>query len=99
MAGGIYDQGVCMDTLQEEIAKVAYELYEKRGRGPGCHLDDWLEAERIVRARHAGTSKVAVKPRKVEKRKAPEGKEAAPETAVPRKKRIGAKKTAPKKTV
>ncbi len=88
-----------MDTLQEEIAKVAYELYEKRGRSPGCHLDDWLEAERIVRARHAGTAKMAMKPRKAEKQKMLEGKEAVPDAAVLRKKRVGAKKAGPKKTV
>lgn len=40
------------DFLRDEIAKVAYELYEKRGRSHGCHFDDWLEAERIVLARH-----------------------------------------------
>jgi len=37
-----------------EIAKVAYELYEKRGRAAGHELDDWIEAERAVMERHAG---------------------------------------------
>jgi hypothetical protein len=41
-------------NLHEEIAKVAYELYEARGCVHGWDLDDWLEAERIVLARHAG---------------------------------------------
>lgn len=41
-------------NLHEEIAKVAYELYLKRGCVHGHDLDDWLEAERIVLARHAG---------------------------------------------
>lgn len=41
-------------NLQEEIAKVAYELYLRRGCAHGHDLDDWLEAERIVLARHAG---------------------------------------------
>ena len=36
---------------QEEIAKVAYELFERRGRTTGRELEDWLEAERIVRSR------------------------------------------------
>ena len=36
---------------QEEVARVAYELFERRGRLPGCELEDWLEAERIVRSR------------------------------------------------
>ena len=37
---------------QEEIAKAAYELFERRGRVSGRELEDWLEAERIVRSRH-----------------------------------------------
>ena len=37
---------------QEEVARVAYELFERRGCTPGRELEDWLEAERIVRARH-----------------------------------------------
>lgn len=41
-------------NLHDEIAKFAYELYEARGCIHGCDLDDWLEAERIVLARHAG---------------------------------------------
>ena len=40
---------------QEDVAslirKKAYELWEKRGRTTGHPLDDWLEAERIVRGR------------------------------------------------
>ena len=39
--------------LQEEIAKVAYELYEKSGRIAGRERQNWLEAERIVLTRHA----------------------------------------------
>ena len=35
----------------EEIAKVAYELFEQRGRMHGHDLEDWLEAERLVRER------------------------------------------------
>lgn len=40
--------------LHDEIAKVAYELYLKRGCVDGHDIDDWLEAEWIVLARHAG---------------------------------------------
>lgn len=36
----------------EEIARVAHELYEKSGRVPGREIENWLEAERIVKARH-----------------------------------------------
>ncbi len=35
--------------LSEMIRKKAYELYEKRGKKPGHSMNDWLEAERIVR--------------------------------------------------
>ena len=37
--------------LYEEIAKVAYEIYEKGGYIEGRDLDNWLEAERIVMTR------------------------------------------------
>ena len=39
------------EQLAEAIRKKAYELYEKRGRKAGHAMDDWLEAERIVRIR------------------------------------------------
>ena len=38
-------------SLQEEIERVAYDLYEQRGRIDGHDLEDWLEAERIVTQR------------------------------------------------
>ncbi len=40
-------------NLHDEITMVAYELYEKSGYIEGRALDNWLEAERIVIARHA----------------------------------------------
>ncbi|RPI35725.1 MAG: DUF2934 domain-containing protein [Nitrospiraceae bacterium] len=36
----------------DEIARVAYDLFEKRGRLHGYAEGDWLEAERIVMERH-----------------------------------------------
>ena len=36
-----------------EIARVAYELYEQRGREDGRDFDDWLRAEAIVWRRYA----------------------------------------------
>ena len=36
---------------QNEVAQAAYELFERRGRVHGHDLEDWLEAERIVRQR------------------------------------------------
>jgi hypothetical protein len=41
-------------NLHDEIAAVAYELFESRGCSYGCDLDDWLSAEKIVLGRHAG---------------------------------------------
>jgi hypothetical protein len=41
-------------NVQEEIASVAYELYETRCCVRGHDLDDWLDAERIVLGRHSG---------------------------------------------
>jgi hypothetical protein len=39
------------DDLNALVAKKAYELYEKRGRKAGHAIDDWLEAERIVKGK------------------------------------------------
>lgn len=37
--------------LNEQIRKVAYDLYIKRGRLSGNELGDWFEAEKIVKKR------------------------------------------------
>lgn len=37
--------------LTEEIRKKAQEIYEKNGRKPGCDMENWLEAEKIVKSR------------------------------------------------
>jgi hypothetical protein len=34
--------------FQEEIAKIAYDLYVQRGKTDGHDLDDWLQAKKIV---------------------------------------------------
>ena len=39
------------EDVTKLIEKKSYELYEKRGRKPGHSMDDWLEAERIVRGK------------------------------------------------
>jgi hypothetical protein len=44
-------------SIHDEIARVAYELYEKGGRVPGNELKNWFEAENSVmkmHERHAG---------------------------------------------
>ena len=42
------------EDLNKLIAKKAYELFEKRGRKAGHSIDDWLEAERIVKGKYCG---------------------------------------------
>lgn len=39
-------------NLYEKIARLAHDLYEKRGKVHGYDLEDWLKAERIVMERH-----------------------------------------------
>ncbi len=36
------------ESVQDKIARVAYELYEKSGRIHGKDIEHWLEAEVIV---------------------------------------------------
>ena len=38
-----------IESLHQMVAKKAFEIYEKRGKEPGRDLDDWLEAERIIK--------------------------------------------------
>jgi Protein of unknown function (DUF2934) len=37
------------DDDQARIEQLAYQIYEERGRTDGYALDDWLEAEALVR--------------------------------------------------
>ncbi len=37
--------------ITDLVRKKAYELWEKRGRASGHALEDWLEAERIVKGK------------------------------------------------
>lgn len=39
------------EDLSKLVEKKAYELYDKRGRKPGQAINDWLEAERIIRGK------------------------------------------------
>jgi len=39
------------EDLRKLVEKKAFELYDKRGRKPGHSLEDWLEAERIIKGR------------------------------------------------
>ncbi len=42
---------VSCDDMKGLISKKAYELFEKRGKQGGHSMDDWLEAERIIKAK------------------------------------------------
>jgi hypothetical protein len=37
-------------AFREKVRLRAYERYEKRGKGVGCDLDDWLKAEKEPKA-------------------------------------------------
>ena len=39
------------EDVSKLIEKKAYELYEKRGRKAGHSMDDWMEAERIIKGK------------------------------------------------
>ena len=39
------------DPTYDEIAEAAYQRYLQRGGGDGRDFDDWLEAERELKAR------------------------------------------------
>jgi Protein of unknown function (DUF2934) len=81
--------------LQEEIAKVAYELYERRGRVPGYAAQDWLDAEKIVMSRHKTSDVKEAAPKAARKKTAgaPKAGKAGGEPAKPRgRKSAGRKK-------
>ena len=40
---------VSREEFMQLVQKKSYELYEKRGCSPGNDLEDWLEAERLVK--------------------------------------------------
>jgi hypothetical protein len=37
------------DKLTDMIRKKAYELYEKRGKKSGQDMNNWLEAEKMIK--------------------------------------------------
>ena len=44
----------------KEVARIAYELYIERGCVDGCDVDDWVQAERIVRAKERQNGRARV---------------------------------------
>ena len=49
-------------NMNDEIARVAYGFYEKRGYAPGNDFSDWIEAEKIVKKKYAKAMAGDVKP-------------------------------------
>ncbi len=41
-----------LKNFYDAVAKVAYDLYEKRGRVLGQDMEDWFKAEMIVEKRY-----------------------------------------------
>ena len=37
------------EQITDMIRKKAYELYEKKGKKSGRDMDNWLEAERVIK--------------------------------------------------
>jgi hypothetical protein len=48
-----------LDTFYDEVTKVAYDLFEKRGKVHGHDMQDWLEAEMIVKKRYENKTEQA----------------------------------------
>lgn len=51
------DDGHPEPVSPSEVALLAYELYEQRGRAGGRDVDDWLKAEAIVRKRRTARAR------------------------------------------
>lgn len=81
--------------LQDEIAKVAYGLFERRGRVPGYEVQDWLDAERIVMSRREASDVKEIGPKAAKKKAAgaPKTEKAAVKAAAPRGRRTAGRKT------
>ncbi len=99
---------VFMD-LYEEIAKLAYEMFEREGRVHGKHLDHWFEAEKIIISRYKvqevevehkqeeNSEAVAPKKKKPSVRKAKEATEGEAKTKKPTAKKTETTKKRTKK--
>ncbi|MCX8110912.1 MAG: DUF2934 domain-containing protein [Syntrophorhabdaceae bacterium] len=89
--------------IYDEIARLAYELFEREGRVHGRHLEHWFEAERIVISRYqtqeAMTEKIQDKEQKEPKNKKQVAKKAKEGLVKPtRAVKTSAKKTETSKT-
>ena len=41
---------------EDDVRRLAYELYERRGRQAGLEQEDWLKAEQLLRQRRRSSS-------------------------------------------
>jgi len=83
--------------IRDEIAKVAHELFVKSGYAQGRDFENWIEAEKIVKARHAAVQGHKKNPEvSVEEPARKAAPVSAKKTAEPKK--TPAKKTPAKKT-
>ena len=48
MAQQTLGPSVVADEFQKQIERLAFQLYEGRGREDGHDLDDWLQAEAVL---------------------------------------------------
>lgn len=46
--------GTCCKAHHDEVTTAAYRLYEEHGSKGGRDVNDWLDAEAQVKARHTG---------------------------------------------
>jgi len=56
-----------LEIFYDKVAKVAYDLFEKRGKVHGHDMADWLKAEMLVKSKYEnepGEKPTAVKARK-----------------------------------
>ncbi len=85
-----------MESLQERIAKRAYELFLARGGQHGYHIQDWDQAEKEIKEEQR-FSKTKEQPEKVKKEPAPAKKQEATATEAPKPKRTRASTATPAK--
>lgn len=95
-----------MESLQERIAKRAYELFLARGGQHGYHIQDWSQAEKEIKEEEQRLSKEKEQPEKVKKEpkatkkeetvavttEAPKPKRSRASGATPAKKKVAKKK-------
>jgi hypothetical protein len=85
--------------LYDEIARLAYEIFERSGYCHGCDVGHWLEAERIVVTRYSVTEEGLRETEQAAAEKAPaKTARTAVKKAPAKTAKTGAKKT-PAKTV